>query len=72
MLTLNADQVLGRMNLRGIRTKGELAEHLGISRQYVSMLLNGQQQASTDLLLALSQLLGCSIDDIVNYPETVA
>lgn len=69
MLTLNADQVLGRMNLRGIRTKGELAEHLGISRQYVSMLLNGQQQASTDLLLALSQLLGCSIDDIVNYPE---
>ena len=69
MLTLNADQVLGRMNLKGIRTKGELAEHLGISRQYVSMLLNGQQQASTDLLLALSQLLGCSIDDIVNYPE---
>ena len=57
------------MNLKGIGTKGELAEHLGISRQYVSMLLNGQQQASTDLLLALSQLLGCSIDDIVNYPE---
>ena len=69
MLTLNADQVLGRMHLKGIRTQGELADRLGISRQYVSMLIKGQQQPSTDLLLALAKLLDCSIDDIVNYPE---
>lgn len=72
MLTLDSNQVLGRMHLQGIKTQAELAERLDVSRQYITYLLKGQQQPSTDFLLSLAKLLNCKIDEIVQYPTEMA
>lgn len=69
MLTLKKNEVLGRMHLRGYSNMEMFAEGLGISRQWLSALLNGKEQPSTDILLVMCEVLDCSIDDIVAYPK---
>lgn len=47
-------------------TVAAAAEHLGVSRQTLSALLNGRSGVSADMALRLSQALGTSADMWLN------
>jgi DNA-binding Xre family transcriptional regulator len=68
-LKLRKYRVLERMEKAGYATRGEFADALGVSRQWLSAMLNGRTTPTTDQLVAICQLLRCSIDDIVEYPK---
>ena len=72
MLKLKKYKVLELMEAAGFNTQSDLADDLGVSRTWVSALLNGRATPSTDQLVRLTQLLKCSIDDIADYPKAPA
>lgn len=72
MLTLKKYRVLELSENAGYSTREELAEALGVSRQWLSALLNGRKTPTTDQLVKLTQLIGCQIDDIADYPKVAA
>ena len=47
----------------------ELADKLSISRQAISKWENGESDPSTENLIALSKLYGCSLDALVGNEE---
>lgn len=51
-------------NCRGEKhlTQEETAERLNISLRYYQMLERGEKTGSVDILIAVSKLLGCSLD----------
>ena len=46
-------------------TQDELAEHMNVSHGYISFIESGKRGCSVDVLIALSNLFGVSIDYIV-------
>ena len=72
MLKLNRSKVLGEMHLNGYKNQEDLANALGISRVWLSTLINGNEQPTTDVLLRMCSLFNCSIDDLVVYPKAEA
>jgi DNA-binding XRE family transcriptional regulator len=72
MLTLKKYRVMEYAEKAGYGNQGELADAIGVSRQWMSTLLNGKATPTTDQLVALSQLFGCRIDDIADYPKVAA
>jgi transcriptional regulator with XRE-family HTH domain len=69
MVKLNTNQVLGRMHLRGIRSRRELAEKIGVSRQYMYPLMRGEHTPSIGLLLSLARVLDCPVEELVEEEE---
>jgi len=62
-------------SLRGTATQGEFAKRLGISQSLVSAIEKGERRASLDVLQALHDTLGISIDWLISgqgepYPIT--
>lgn len=51
-------------------TVGEAARRLGVTRQALSMLLNGRSGVSAEMALRLSQALGTSAEMWVNMQAT--
>ena len=47
-------------------TKGALASHIGISRSTLYEKLDGNRPWLLDEAIVLSELIGCTIDDLVN------
>ena len=72
MLTLKKFRVLEYAQNAGFSNQGELADALGVSRQWMSALINGKATPTTDQLVKLVQLFGCEIDDIADYPKAAA
>lgn len=71
MLTLKKYRVLELMNKAGYNTQGDFAERLGVSRTWLSALLNGRAMPSTEQLVLITQLLGTTIDEIADYPRAL-
>lgn len=46
-------------------TQDELAEHMNVSHGFISLIESGKKGCSVDVLIALSNLFGVSIDYIV-------
>ena len=46
-------------------TQDDLAEHMNVSHGYISFIESGKRGCSVDVLIALSNLFGVSIDYIV-------
>lgn len=63
-LKVNTDEVLRRMQLKGIRTKAELAASCGIEKKNIYMMF-GRNYFSKETLYLISDALDCSINDIV-------
>ena len=55
------EQVVGFMDTQGLRNK-DLAEKLGVSRSYVTRLLEGQPNLTVKSLAGLATALGCSVN----------
>ena len=60
----------GGARLRELRiaknfTQDDLAEHMNVSHGYISFIESGKRGCSVDVLIALSNLFGVSIDYIV-------
>jgi transcriptional regulator with XRE-family HTH domain len=72
MLKLKKNTVLGLMHLAGYSTQLELASALGVTRQWLGEMLNGRGTPSTDQLVQMCQLLGCTIEEIADYPKVPA
>ncbi len=59
-------------------TQDDLAEHMNVSHGYISFIESGKRGCSVDVLIALSNLFGVSIDYIVlgtatlTAPDSVA
>ena len=51
-------------------TQDDLAEHMNVSHGYISFIESGKRGCSVDVLIALSNLFGVSIDYIVLGPAT--
>lgn len=61
------EKLLFGERLRGLRaekglTQEETAEKLNISLRYYQMLERGEKVGSVDILIAVSRVLGCSLD----------
>jgi transcriptional regulator with XRE-family HTH domain len=69
MLKLRKYRVLELAEAAGYRTQEDLAQALGISRNWMSTLLNGRATPTTDQLVMLARLLGTTIDEITDYPK---
>ena len=46
-------------------TQNDLAEHMNVSHGFISLIESGKKGCSVDVLIALSNLFGVSIDYIV-------
>ena len=53
-------------------TQDDLAEHMNVSHGYISFIESGKRGCSVDVLIALSNLFGVSIDYIVLGTVTCA
>jgi transcriptional regulator with XRE-family HTH domain len=69
MLTLKKYRVMELMEQAGYKTQEELAAAVGVSRTWMSALLNGRATPTTEQLVTITRLLGASIDDIADYPK---
>lgn len=61
------EKLLCGERLRSLRiskdmTQEETAERLGISLRYYQMLERGEKVGSVDMLIAVSDIMGCSLD----------
>lgn len=72
MLTLKKYRVIEKMEQAGFNNQQDFANAVGISRPWLSAILNGRATPSTDQLVKMAQLLGCNIDDIADYPKALA
>lgn len=62
------------MNLKKLRkrhkcTQEEVADRIGVSRQAVAKWENGETLPDIDHCVALAELFGVTLDDLVNYSE---
>lgn len=69
MLTLKKYRVMELMEAAGYKTQEEFAAKLGVSRTWMSALINGRATPTTDQLVTITRLLGATIDDIADYPK---
>lgn len=46
-------------------TQDQLANHLGITQSYLSMLERGERRIDLDLAVKIAAALGCSVDDLI-------
>lgn len=53
---------------KGIRAE-DMAQHLGISKSYYSMLENGHRPLKLEHAQAIARLLGVTLDDLFLSPE---
>lgn len=60
----NSDAITTRRLNAGL-TKLQLAAAAGISRQMVSAIEHGTRQGSPEALLAIADVLGCSVMDLL-------
>lgn len=58
----NVENFLSKTN----STKGTLANHIGISRSTLYEKLDGNRPWLLDEAITLSELMGCTIDDLLN------
>ncbi len=72
MLTLKKYRVMELMEQAGYRTQEELAAAVGVSRTWMSALLNGRATPTTDQLVLITRLLGATIDEIADYPKALS
>lgn len=61
---LTGTRIRARRNLRGLR-QAELAREVGVSASYLNLIEHNRRKASADLLAALAQVLGVSVDALV-------
>lgn len=47
----------------------KLAKAVGVNQSYISMIENGDQIPSTDLLQKISAALGCKPEDLNRWPQ---
>lgn len=62
------------MNIKSIRessnlTQEELACKIGIKRSTVAMWESGQSKPRADVLIKLSRILGCTIDELLGIEK---
>lgn len=69
---LDKFKVLELMARNRIASQSELAQKIGVTRQSLSNWLTGKDRPSTDNLILLCQILGCTFDDIVVIPKESA
>ncbi|SMF88100.1 DNA-binding transcriptional regulator, XRE-family HTH domain [Paenibacillus uliginis N3/975] len=55
--------LLERLNEKGW-TQAEFAKRMGVSRQYVSKLINGERKMSLEFAFNAAHILGCRITDL--------
>ena len=72
MLTLKKYRVMELMQQAGYKTQEELAAAVGVSRTWMSALLNGRATPTTDQLVLITRFLGATIDDIADYPKVLS
>jgi transcriptional regulator with XRE-family HTH domain len=72
MLTLKKYRVMELMEAAGYKTQEDFATAVGVSRTWMSALLNGRATPTTDQLVLISRLLGVTIDDIADYPKALS
>ena len=73
VIRLSKEKVVRRMHARGIVSLGELAEAVGRNQPTVSAWFSGVFDPRLSTLAALCSLLGCTVDDIVDYiPDELA
>lgn len=72
MLTLKKYRVLELMEAAGYKTQEELAAAVGVSRTWMSALLNGRATPTTEQLVLITRLLGATIDEIADYPKVLS
>lgn len=54
---------------KGIKQK-DFAKELGVTPQYLNSLENGRTEPRRDLMIKISDLLGCSIQELFFSDET--
>lgn len=64
------------MNLRRIRkarkmTMKQLGEEVGVTEAAIGLYETGKRKPSYEMLLKLSEALGCSVDDILKTQEEI-
>lgn len=72
MLRLKKYRVLEYMEKAGYDTQEGFAEAIGVSRVWLSALINGRATPTTDQLVLMCQIFNCAIDDIADYRKAVA
>ncbi|OIB04847.1 hypothetical protein AK95_14625 [Paenibacillus sp. LC231] len=55
--------LLERLNEKGY-TQSEFAKRMGVSRQYVSKIINGERKMSLEFAINAANILGCRITDL--------
>lgn len=60
---------LKKLRVRGRYTQEEVADKIGVSRQAVAKWENGETVPDINNCLALSELYGVTLDDLVNYSD---
>lgn len=55
---------------RANKTQSEIAEALGVCQSAVAMWETGQNAPRTDRLLLLSNILNCTVDDLLNPTDS--
>jgi DNA-binding Xre family transcriptional regulator len=73
VIRLSKEKVIRRMHTKGIHSLGELAEAVDRNQPTVSAWFSGVFDPRLSTLAALCSLLGCTIDDLVDYiPDELA
>ena len=72
MLTLKKYRVMELMDQAGYKTQEEFAAAVGVSRVWLSALINGRATPTTDQLVMITRLLGTTIDEIADYPKALS
>ena len=70
MYTISKEKVRLHMNKNGITTKKELAKHLGISKNQLSMLLSTHFNPIKSNALKLCEVLDVNFNEIIEYVQT--
>jgi len=67
---ISKDKVRLHMNKKGINTQKELAEHMSISKNQLSMLLSTHFNPIKSSALKLCEALGTNLEEIIEYVQT--
>ena len=69
LYTISKDKVRLHMNKNGIATQKELAEHVGISKNQLSMLLSTHFNPIKSNALKLCEVLDVNLEEILEYVQ---
>ena len=53
-------------------TQIELARRIGVARSYISLLENGERPLTDELLQKIAAALGCKLEELTKWQQSVA